>query len=117
MAGSKAKKFRLNKTQLLKRLEVSRARAATAVGVGTLSVSEATSVFLKLKQKKATQANLNKAQAIIASNQKNLNCAKSAERAYSSAIHFIELIDCPDQWMLCDPTYLKIPKNLRFLAS
>lgn len=96
LARTKAKnsstvKFNLGVKAILRALSAAEANAMEAVKVGTKRVARAKSAG------KST---------IAAANRKNLRGAQTAVRSFGGAIRQLELCDCLDQFMNCDPEYM-----------
>jgi hypothetical protein len=84
-------KFNLGKKALTRALQAAQSEAEDAVVVGKKSVKDA--------------QNAGDPQA-LKFNRENLRAARSAVRYFRGAIREIGRMECPDQWMNCDPEFI-----------
>ncbi len=88
---ARREKFNLGRKALTRALQAAQNEAEDAVVVGRKSVNDAR----RAKDPQALQFNL-----------VNLRAARSAVRYFRGAIRQVGLMECPDQWMNCDPEFI-----------
>ena len=87
---ARKEKFNLGRKALTRALVAAQREAEQAVAMGKRGV---------------TAAQRSGDRAVISFNRENLKGARSAVRYFGRAVRQIELMECLDQWMNCDPEF------------